>query len=347
MHWAKTHGAARFNLASSGVAPFPLRELEADLGALEINGDNSYGYRPLQEAIAAYADVDSDCVVEAAGTSLANHLAMGTILEPGDEVLLEFPAYGPLIDLAKYFRVDLKRFHRREENGWAIDIDEIRRAVSNRTKLIILTNPHNPTSVLTPDESLTEIGRIGEKVGASVLVDEVYLDTDYSGQPRSSFHLGPRFIITNSLTKAYGLSGLRCGWILAEPELAGRIRRFNDIFGATPVHPGELLSVAAFEKLPLIRQRAKALVDRDRATLADFMSRQDRISIIETQSGTTVFPRLRKGSVEKFVERLRNEWETSVVPGEFFEMPDHFRVGMGVDNVMFAEGLLRIGRALL
>src|SRR5450432_308698 len=97
MHWAKTHSRARFNLASSGVAPFPLCELEVEPGVLEINGDNSYGYRPLQEAIAAYSNVDPECVVEAAGTSMANHLVMGTILEPGDEVLLEFPAYGPLI----------------------------------------------------------------------------------------------------------------------------------------------------------------------------------------------------------------------------------------------------------
>ena len=88
MHWAKTRSQARFNLASSGVASFPLRELEAQ--AMEINGDNSYGYRPLLEAIALHARVDPECVVEAAGTSMANHLVMGTILEPGDEVLLEF-----------------------------------------------------------------------------------------------------------------------------------------------------------------------------------------------------------------------------------------------------------------
>jgi len=346
MQWAKTRSQARFNLASSGVAPLPLRELGADLAGMEINGDDSYGYPPLQQAIATHANVDPACVVEAAGTSMANHLAMGTILEPGDEVLLEFPAYGPLLDLANYFRVDLKRFDRREENGWAIDIDAIGRAVSNRTKLIVLTNPHNPTSVLASGEILEEVGRIAEKVGAYVLVDEVYLETDYSAQPRSSFHLGSRFVITSSLTKAYGLSGLRCGWILAEPALAGRIRKFNDIFSANPVHPGELLSVAAFRNLPLLRQRAKALVDSDRAALAGFVGSEDRLSAVATSSGTTIFPRLRKGEVRQFAERLRNQFETSVVPGDFFEMPDHFRIGMGVNNAMFVEGLARIGRAL-
>jgi aspartate/methionine/tyrosine aminotransferase len=347
MHWAKTHSRARFNLASSGVAPFPLRELETDPHAMEINGDNSYGYRPLQEAIAAHANVDPECVVEAAGTSMANHLVMGTILEPGDEVLLEFPAYGPLIDLANYFRVDLKRFHRREENGWAIDTGEIRRTVSNRTKLIVLTNPHNPTSVSAPEEILEEIGRIAETVGAYVLVDEVYLDTDYDGQPRSSFHLGPRFVITNSLTKAYGLSGLRCGWILAEPALAWRIRKFNDVFSATPVYPGELLSVAAFKKLPLLRERARKRVEADRQALKEFLSAETALKAVEATTGTTSFPRLLRGGADEFVRRLREDFETSVVPGRFFEMPDHFRIGMGVDNANFAEGLARIARALL
>lgn len=347
MHWAKTYSQARFNLASSGVAPFPLGELKADFSAMEINSENSYGYAPLQEAIADHCRVDSECVVEAAGTSMANHLAMAAILEPEDEVLLEQPTYGLLVDLAKYLRVNLKRFQRREENGWAIDPDELRRAISARTKLIVLTNPHNPTSVFTGEETLAAIHRIAESVDASVLVDEVYLETAYAARRRSAFHLGPRFVVTNSLTKAYGLSGLRCGWILAQPDLAWKIRRLNDLFSSVPVHPGELLSVAAFKNLPMLRQRAKALVDRDRAALASFGANDERLSVVETLSGTTVFPRLRDGDVDSFVERLRNGFETTVVPGRFFEMPDHFRIGMGVDNEMFAEGLSRIERALL
>jgi hypothetical protein len=346
MHWAKTRSRARFNLAGSGVAPFPLRDLKADFGAMEINGENSYGYAPLQQAIADHCRVNSECVIQAAGTSMANHLAMAAILEPEDEVLLEQPTYGLLLDLAKYLRVNLKRFQRREENGWAIDPDELRRAVSARTRLIILTNPHNPTSVFTGEETLGAINRVAESVDASVLVDEVYLETAYTATPRSAFHLSPRFVITNSLTKAYGVSGLRCGWILAQPDLAWKIRRLNDLFGSVPVHPGEFLSVAAFRNLPLLRKRAKDLVGRDRVTLAGFVANQEKLRAVETMSGTTVFPRLRDGNVDSFAERLRNDFETTVVPGRFFEMPDHFRIGMGVDNEMFAEGLERIDRAL-
>ena len=111
MHWSKTQSRARFNLATSGVAPFPLRELPVHLETLEINGrDNGYGYPPLQKAIAAHHGVDPDCVVESAGTSMANHLAMASIIEPGDEVLIEHPAYGPILDVARYVCADVKRF---------------------------------------------------------------------------------------------------------------------------------------------------------------------------------------------------------------------------------------------
>ena len=152
--------------------------------------------RPLQQAIAAFHGVDPDCVVESAGTSMANHLAMAAIIEPGDEVLIEHPAYGPILDIAQYLQANVKRFRRVEENGWAIDPEEVRRCITPKTRLIVITNLHNPTSVLTPDSVLREIGDIARSVGALVLVDEVYLDAVYDDTPRTSFHLGPNFVVT-------------------------------------------------------------------------------------------------------------------------------------------------------
>src|SRR6266567_8149733 len=196
MHWSKTQSRARFNLATSGVGAFPLRHLPANLEELEINGDNSYGYAPLQSAIAKHYGVDPECVVEGAGTSMANHLAMAAVLEPGDEVLIEHPAYGPILDIAHYLEANVKRFRRVEKNGWAIDPAEVRRCVTPRTRLIVITNLHNPTSALTPEMVLGEIGDIARSIGALVLVDEVYLDAVYEGTPRTSFHLGSEFVVT-------------------------------------------------------------------------------------------------------------------------------------------------------
>src|SRR5437016_8932238 len=346
MHWSKTQSGARFNLATSGVAPFPLRDLPVNIEKLEINGQNSYGYAPLQEAIAAHYGVNPGCVVESTGTSMANHLAMAAILEPGDEVLVEYPAYGPILDVARYLEADVKRFRRVEENGWAVDPAEVRRCVTPKTRLIVITNLHNPTSVLTPEPVLREIGDVARSVGALVLVDEVYLDAVYEGTPRTSFHLGPEFVVTSSLTKVYGVSGLRCGWILVQPELAWKMKRLNDLYGATAVYPGELLSVAAFQNLNLLRERGRRVLQADRKLLRDFLARQSAISAAWTDWGTTAFMQLLNGDVNVFLERLRSKFDTSAVPGRFFEMPDHFRIGMGADTQMFEEGLNRIGRAL-
>jgi hypothetical protein len=346
MHWSKTQSRARFNLATSGVALFPLRELPVNLEELEINGDDGYGYAPLAQAIAARHRVDSECVVESAGTSMANHLAMAAILEPGDEVLIEHPAYGPILDVAQYLEANVKRFRRVEENGWAVDPAEVRRCVTPNTRLIVITNLHNPTSAHTPESVLREIGDIARSIGALVLVDEVYLDAVYENISRTSFHLGPEFVVTSSLTKVYGVSGLRCGWILAQPDLAWKMKRLNDLYSATPVHPGELLSVAAFKHLDLLRERARRIVEADRKLLLDFLKQRNAVSAVGTKWGTTSFPRLVNKRTDAFLERLRSEFDTSAVPGRFFEMPDHFRIGMGVNTEMFAEGLNRIGRAL-
>ena len=346
MHWSKTHSGARFNLATSGVGAFPLCELPIELKELEINGADSYGHPPLQQAIATYHGVDPDCVVEAAGTSMANHLAMAAIIERGEEVLIEHPAYGPILDVAHYLEATVKRFRRAEENGWAIDSDEVRRCLTPKTRLIVITNLHNPTSVLTPERVLREIGELAQSVGALVLVDEVYLDAVYDHTPRTSFHLGTGFVVTSSLTKIYGVSGLRCGWILAQAELAWKMRRLNDLYSATPVHPGELLSVDVFKNLELLRDRARRIVEADRKLLRKFLELQPALSAVHTEWGTTSFPRLINGNADVFLERLRTQFDTSAVPGRFFQMPDHFRIGMGVNTEMFAEGLNRISRAL-
>jgi aspartate/methionine/tyrosine aminotransferase len=347
MHWAKTQSRARFNLATSGVGAFPLRELGCTIDQLEINGDSTYGHAPLQQAIAEKCDVDQDCVVAAAGTSMANHLVMAALIDPGDEVLIEHPTYELLLSAALYLGADVKRFTRREDHNYALDAGEIRRAVSPKTKLIVITNLHNPSSVLASEQALREVGDAAHSIGAHVLVDEVYLDAVYENTPRSAFHLGPEFVVTSSLTKVYGLSGLRCGWILAQPALAQAMWRLNDLFASIPAHPAELLSVIAFRHLDKIRQRARAIVEADRALLAQFLAGPEAsaFSVVRTNSGTTSFPRLKNGSVDEFLGKLRREYDTSAVPGRFFGMPNHFRIGMGVNTEMFAEGLRRIALA--
>ena len=346
MHWAKTQGSARFNLATSGVAAFPLRELPVTIEQLEINGDSAYGYAPLQQAMASKCEVDPDCVVAAAGTSMANHLAMAALIDPGDEVLIEQPTYELLTSTLLYLGASVKRFARREESGYALSAAEVRKALTPKTKLIVLTNLHNPSSALAAEPALREVGDLARSVGAHVLVDEVYLDAVYTNAPKSSFHLGAEFVATTSLTKIYGLSGLRCGWILAQPDLARAMWQLNDLFASIPAHPAELLSVVALQNLDKIRNRSRKIVEADRAVLKEFLDSNQGVSAARTEFGTTAVLRLLNGQIEAFLTRLRDEYETTAVPGRFFELPNHFRIGMGVDSEMFREGLRRISLAL-
>ena len=350
LHWAKIYSPAKYNLATSGIASYPLSALPVSITDLEINGPTIYGYQPLQERLASRCGVGTNRVVATNGTSMANHLAMAAVLSPGDDVLAEQPTYGLLLEVASYLGANILRFDRRMENGFQIDVDEVRSRITAKTRLIVLTNLHNPSGALTDEAKLIELGRIASEVGAHVLVDEVYLDmvpfADGNIHQRSSIHLGDEFIVTNSLTKAYGLSGFRCGWILAEPELAKRIWRLNDLFNATPVHPGELLSVIALDNLERVRDRAIQLLRTNRAALDNFLDQRGDLEVFRPIAGTVVFPKLKGGSVDEFCDFLRAEYETSVVPGRFFEMPQHFRIGLGGDTEMTAEGLNRLSRAL-
>ena len=346
MHWAKTRSGARFNLATSGLDNLKLRELKVTLDDLEITGDSGYGYAPLRQALGARLGVTPDSIVTAAGASFANHLAMAALIRPEDEVLIEQPTYEPLLSLAGYLGAEIKRFARRFEDGFQILPDQIERNISPRTRLIVVTNLHNPGSGLTDKQTLESLGAIARSVKARVLVDEVYLETLFDKRPPTAFHLGPEFVVTSSLTKAFGLSGLRCGWIVAEPELARRIWLLNDLFGATPVHAGERLSVLALQQLGEIAPRAEALLERNRTFVYQFLDSRDDLEALRPEFGTIVFPRLREGTAAKLCAVLCEKYETSVVPGSFFGMPTHFRIGLGGDSEMLKQGLQRIDAAL-
>jgi aspartate/methionine/tyrosine aminotransferase len=347
MHWAKTRPKVKYDLALSGILNLPFVELDAKIEDLDLNGDNAYGYRPLVDALATHCGVASESVVTiSGGTSMANHLAMAAALEHGDEVLIEQPTYEPILAVAEYFGAKVKRFSRLFENRFRVHLDELAKQITSNTRLIVLTNLHNPSSTLVDEETLREIGKLARDVGARVLVDEVYLEAMFEAAPRSSAHLGPEFIATSSLTKGYGLSGLRCGWILAETKLAQQMRFLHDIFGSLAPQPAERLSVVALANLPRFVTRAKRILETNRAVLDQFFAARDDLDVVRTDSGTTSFPRLRNGSVDALCRLLNGKYETAVVPGRFFESPQHFRIGMCAEPELFKTGVERLSAAL-
>src|SRR5437868_4982553 len=194
MHWAKTRPKVKYDLALSGILNLPLAELDPQLSDLELHGDNAYGYRPLVDALGVHCRVGRENVVTVSGgTSMANHLAMAALLEHGDEVLIEQPTYDPLLAVARYLGAKIKRFPRPFEIEFKIDMGALEKQVSKNTRLIVLTNLHNPSSALVDDETLRKVGELARGAGARVLVDEVYLEAMFENAPAPAISLGPEF----------------------------------------------------------------------------------------------------------------------------------------------------------
>jgi aspartate/methionine/tyrosine aminotransferase len=180
-----------------------------------------------------------------------------------------------------------------------------------------------------------------------VLVDEVYLDTATDGPVQPAAARSPVFISTSSLTKSYGLAGLRCGWVLAAPDVAEHVRRARDIIDGTGAFPAERLSVLAFSLLDRLAARARRILTANGAAVRQFLAGRPDLECVLPGAGTVVFPRLRGvDDAGPFVGTLAREFETDVVPGHFFQAPAHFRLGFGGRPEELAQGLARLGRAL-
>jgi hypothetical protein len=345
MHWAKFKVPARFALTGSEVPHFRMDSLPLAIADLDLDGASHPRYAPLREAIATRYGVAPNQVVAADGTSMANFLAMAALISPGDEVLIERPAYDPVLGAASFLGARISRFDRRPEDGFALDPGRVESAMSERTRLIVITNLHNPSSALAGEDELRALGEIAKRANARILVDEVYLDSAVPPR-RSAIHLGPEFVCTNSLTKVYGLSGLRCGWILAEAELAERMWRVNDLFGVNQAHPAERLACIAFDHLDTVVGDTPAMLERNRALFNAFERSRSDLECMPAQHGITAFPRWLGGETGRLDALLHERYDTAVVPGRWFEMPDHFRIGFGCATDSLEQGLDRLGSAL-
>jgi aspartate/methionine/tyrosine aminotransferase len=345
MEWVKTLPPVRYSLAISGVKNYRLGNLPVDFNALVLSGPGAYGYRPLVEALARKSGVPAECIVTAQGTSMANYLAMAALLQPGDDVLIEYPGYPLLWEAAQQLGAQVRFLNRSAASNFALDLNELEQQVSPATRLIVLTNLHNPSCALLDHQTLRAVQSIAERASARILIDEVYLDALFEDTPSTSFLLGPEFIVTNSLTKVYGLSGLRCGWIIAEPELAHRMYRVHDLLGVNNPYITDQISCVALEHLAGIAAGSKDLLVRNRAIANEFLALTPELEYGPVTAGTVLFPRL-PVPVDEFCEKLRVEYDTIITPGRFFGAPDRVRMGYGGDTEALAEGLRRVQTAL-
>ncbi len=347
MRWAKTRPAVRYDLAGSNLLPVTAAEWPAGRDAPVLVDTNEEGLPPLVEAIAAHAGVAPGRVATAAGSSGANFLAMAALLRPGDAVVVEDPVYDPLPGAARLLGADIHGFPRRFEAGYRLDPAAVEAAITPRTRLVVLTNPNNPTGALADNGTLDALAGIAERADLHVLVDEVYLDTTDGHGVVSAATVSDRFIATSSLTKAYGLYGLRCGWAVASDAVARRIREARDVVDGVGAIPAEHLAVRAFADLPLLRARALELVETNGRLVRAFLHGRSDVRFVDPACGTVVFPRLeRVADVDAFCDRLLTRFETALVPGRFFGAPQHVRIAFGGATDTLRAGLEALGRAL-
>jgi len=347
MAWAKAHAPARYNLANSGLVACTSEEFPLAGETIPIQGANPDGWPPLKEAIASTYGVKTEQVVLAQGTSGANFLALASLIERDDEVLIERPVYEPLLSAARFLGAKVKRFHRTLEEGYRLDVPALRGLLTPSTRLIVLTSPHNPSGVVASPDELAALGDLAAEAGIPVLLDEVYRDSLFEEAPPSAATLGASFVATNSLTKSYGLSSLRCGWILAASARAEKMRRLNDLMAATGPLPAEAMGRLAFERLPALTARSRSILEPNRRLIGDFLARHAALlqGVLPSRS-MTVFPRLKSDiTADVLLDQLRPR-ETSIVPGRFFEEPRHFRIGFGIRTADLEEGLRRLSVAL-
>jgi aspartate/methionine/tyrosine aminotransferase len=364
LYWAKTRPAAAFDLAASNLLACTLDDLPGACEAVDLTAPDRGGYPPLVEAIAAHYGVAPGRVVTASGCSAANFLAIGALVGPGDTVLMEGPWYDQITGACRLMGARVETFDRRFEEGYRIDVDAVKARITGETKLVIITSPHNPSGMPLDRDTLVALQAVAEDAGVHVLVDEVYLDVtnmlhDPPGRARPravprahgrytpAALVGDRLLSISSLTKSYGLSGLRCGWIIAAPEIAERARRVRDVIDNIGAAPADRLSALAFANIDHLAMRAFELVSTNRDLARAFFARHPDLELAGPIEATIAFPRLKGVSdTGPFVTRLFDEHGVAVVPGSFFGAPAHIRLSLGGATETLAAGLARMDRTL-
>jgi aspartate/methionine/tyrosine aminotransferase len=345
--WARTRPAPRFDLAASDLLPVTADEWP---GMLEPEPDRAPAAggldAALAAAIAAHCGVPPEHVVLAVGSSGANFLALAALVRPGDAVIVEAPGHAPVAVVARQFGAEVLPLVRPAHAGYAVDPEALAAAITPRTRLVVLSRPHNPTGALIEARALEALAEVAERARIHVLVDEVYLDTLDGASLTPAARLSDRFISTSSLTKAFGLDGLRCGWAVAAPAVAARMRAARAVLAPAPA-PSQRLALRALGDLALLADRARRIIVGNRLRLQRTLAGRDDIALVPPAGGTVAFPELlRVDDVDAFVDRLLVDHHTAVVPGRFFGHPRHVRIAFGMGAEELAQGLEALTRAL-
>ena len=348
-----------FNLSESGVQPLQLGELLRDSASREallaetLRYTQTNGTPPLRASIAAiYPGATPDHVQVTNGGSEANYLAAWHLVEPGDEVVMMTPNYKQLWSLARAFGAKVIDWPLVLGDGrWHVDVDALERLVSSRTRLVIVCNPNNPTGARLPAADLDRIVGIADRCGAWVLADEIYRGAERDGRETASmWGRGERVIVTSGLSKAYGLPGLRIGWVVAPPALVEALWASHDY---TTIAPGALSDALARRALEPSRRaellaRTRGILNQNFPSVASWLDGHGGLfTYAAPDAGAIVFARYHHPiNSTELVTRLRQEQSVLVVPGDHFGMDGYLRLGFGEETSYLRKALDRVSAGI-
>ena len=350
-----------YNLSESGVKPVPLEDLVRykpgtldELLSTELNYPYANGNPELRENIAAlYAGATADNVLVTVGAAEANYITTHTLLSPGDEIAVMLPNYMQIWGVAKNLGAKVREFHLKEKDGWALDLDELEKAVTPNTKLIAICNPDNPTGHILSEEEMDVVVRAADRVGAWILADEVYSGAERTREEQTPSFYGryDRVVAIGSLSKAYGLPGLRIGWLVAPEDLVQRAwMRHEYITISATMLSNKLAAIALSPEVrPELVRRTREFVRKGYAVLEKWLEDHgNTFKVVPPDAAAICFVRynLDVNSTE-FVERLRKEKSVFIVPGDHFGMDHFFRISFGQPEEYLVPALNRIHEFIL
>ena len=356
--WQSTYEhSVRFNLSESGVHPLTLSGLleladrtPATLGDTKLEYSPSQGSPGLRDAIAAlYPGANKDNVVVTSGSAEANYVSVWHLCEPGDEVVFMVPNYFQAAGAGLNLGASVRPWHIREENSWRPDLDELEELVTERTRLILVTHPNNPTGAVYSGTFFDRVVAAAERVGAWVLADEVYCGAEHSCEETPSFFgRYDRLIVTCGLSKAYALPGLRVGWAVTDPATTEALWSRKDYTSLSINALSDRLASLVLQPdvRSLILERTRTILNQNWSLVDGWLKQHDDIfGCVAPAAGAIAMVRydLPIGSLE-LVERLRVESDCLLVPGDHFDLPKMLRIGYGLPAPLLQEGLARLAQ---
>lgn len=348
-----------YDLSSSVVYPLSIEELVddpqrvEDILATELGYVQTNGSFELRERISTlYPGASPDNILVTTGAAQANFTTVLTVLEPGDEIVMTLPTYRQIWVIAQNYGFSVKHVFRQEELGWGIDLEELNRTISNKTRLIVVCNPNNPTGHIMSKDETEAVVSAASRVGAWLLADEIN-----AGAERISDEITPTFwgkydrvLATHSMSKVYSLPGLRLGWVVAPADTVEEIWARQDyITICTTMLSNKLAEYALSTK---VRSR---LIERNRRYIREgyknlevwYEKHRDMFSLVPPQASPMAFMRYhREINSAELVDRLIKEQQTLVAPGEFFGVDHHLRIGFCLPPDYMYEGLERLLQVL-